>query len=95
MGSAEGVTTTNCTLKGDNSVTYVEYVSDAYTETWGGMGAVAGVLSSATINVEIAEGATVKLVNASFDTNCPYFDDLTGYLQENNGTVVNNGTVTK
>ena len=94
IGSAEGVTTTNCTLAGTNVVNYVEYVSETYTETWGGIGAVTGVVTQSTINATIAEGATVEVNNGILITNCAYIDDLTGYLQANSGAVTNNGTVT-
>lgn len=88
-GSAEGLTTTNCFLKGTNTVTYVPYEN----ETWGGVGAVTGVVASSNINVTLVEGATVTLNKSGLTTNCPYIDNLTGYLDANGGTVVNNGTV--
>jgi len=88
-GSAEGLTTTNCFLKGTNTVTYVPYEN----ETWGGVGAVTGVVASSNINVTLVEGATVTLNKSGLTTNCPYIDNLTGYLNANSGTVVNNGTV--
>lgn len=88
-GSAEGLIAKNCFLKGTNTVTYVPYA----TETWGGIGAVTGVVASSNINVTIAEGATVTLYKSGLTTNCAYIDNLTGYLNSNNGNVVNNGTV--
>ena len=92
-GSVEGVTFTNCVLQGNNAVTYKEYVSPSYTETWGGIGAVTGVVANSTINVEIANGAVVTMNNNGMVTNCAYVDVLTGYLQANNGVVVNNGEI--
>ena len=92
-GSTEGLTATNCFLKGTNTVTYVPYKSDTYEETWGGIGAVTGVLSSSNINVTIVEGATVTLNKSGLTTNCDYIDNLTGYLNANNGSVTNNGSV--
>ncbi len=88
-GSAEGLRANNCFLKGTNTVTYVPYAS----ETWGGVGAVTGVVASSNINVTIVEGATVTLNKSGLTTNCTYIDNLTGYLNTNSGTVVNNGTV--
>ena len=93
-GATEGFKANNCFLAGTNTVTYVPYESDTYTETWGGIGAITGVVSSSNINVTIVEGATVTLNKSGLTTNCAYFDALTGYLSANSGTVVNNGTVT-
>lgn len=89
-GSAEGLKVNNSYLRGDNSVNYVPDAS----ETWGGAGAVTGVLTSSTINVEITAGTTVTVNKTGLATNAPYVDGLTGYLAANSGTVVNNGTVT-
>ncbi len=89
-GSGEGLTMNNCYLKGNNVVSYY-----ATTETWGGIGAITGVISGSTINAEIVDGATVIINDNGMVTNCQYYDDLTGYLSANNGTVVNNGLVKK
>lgn len=89
-GSGEGLTINNCYLKGTNTVTWA-----ATEETWNGIGAITGVLQTSTINVEIAEGATVTLNKAGFttDSNCKFVDNLTGYISKNNGSVTNNGSV--
>ena len=93
-GSVEGVTTTNVKIAGTNSVKYNVYSSESYTETWGGIGAVTGVVANSTINAEITGGATVELDYNGITSEATYVDALTGYLQSNKGTVVNNGTVT-
>ena len=92
-GAAEGLRMNNCYLKGNNTVTYVTYKTDSYEETWGGIGAISGVISGTVINAEIVAGATVTVNKGTMKTECPYFDDLTGYLTANGGTVVNNGTL--
>lgn len=89
-GSVEGVTTTNVKIAGTNNVTYKEYAS----ETWGGIGAVTGVLADSKINVEIVEGARVALDCGAIETEAPFHNYLSGYLQENKGTIVNNGSWT-
>ena len=88
-GSAEGFTANNCFLKGTNTVTYVPYEN----ETWGGVGAVTGVVASSNVNVTIVEGATVTVNKSGLTTQCTFIDNLTGYLNKNSGTVTNNGTV--
>ncbi|MBQ4269170.1 MAG: hypothetical protein IJB97_05925, partial [Clostridia bacterium] len=62
-GSAEGLLLSNCTLKGNNTVTWEQNpAGSAYFETWNGVGALTGVMSNSTVeNVTIAEGATVTL----------------------------------
>lgn len=92
-GSVEGVTTNNVTIKGNNSVSYTPYKSTEYTETWGGLGAVTGVVANSTINATIAEGATVVLNDNGIVTEATFMNFLSGYLQENKGTIVNNGAV--
>ena len=87
-GSGEGFRANNCYLKGDNTVNYYET-----EETWGGIGAITGVISGSTVNVEICEGATVTLNKNGIVSQAAYYNDLTGYLTANNGTVVNNGTI--
>lgn len=90
-GAAEGAKLNNCVLKGTNTVNYVEDI-----ETWCGIGAISGVTTESTLNVEIASGATVTLNRGKMITavGCVYVDDLTGHIQANKGTVTNNGTVT-
>lgn len=90
-GSAEGLKVNNCYLKGDNTVNFV-----AGVETWNGIGAITGVISSSTIDATITEGTTVTLNKTGFttDAGCTYYDNLTGYLSANAGNVTNKGTVT-
>ena len=90
-GAGEGLTVNNCYLKGTNTVTFA-----ATEETWNGIGAITGVLTTSKVNVEIVEGATVTLNKGTMttDPSCTYVDNLTGYIQANNGTVTNNGKVT-
>lgn len=90
VGSADGTTITNCYLKGTNTVEF-----EAGVEDWNGIGAICGVLTNSNINVTIDEGASVLLVKDRFQTadGCTFVDNLTGYLNANNGNVVNNGTV--
>ncbi len=90
-GSVEGVTTSNVKIEGENEVKYVAYSSDSYTETWGGIGAVTGIVSNSTINAEIVSGATVSLDTNQIVTEAPFQDVLTGYLEANKGAVVLNG----
>ena len=89
-GAAEGLKINNCVLSGTNTVTYVDGVED-----WNGIGAITGVLTNSDINVTIADGAKVQLIKEGFttDSGCTFQDNLTGYIQANKGTVVNNGTV--
>ena len=89
-GAGEGLKVNNCYLKGTNTVTFV-----ATEETWNGIGAITGVLTTSNVNVTITEGTTVTLNKTGFttDSGCTYVDDMTGYIQANNGTVTNNGTV--
>lgn len=91
VGAAEGTKINNCFLKGDNTVNFV-----AGIETYNGIGAISGVTTTSNINVKIVKGATVTLNKIGFttDTGCVYVDNLTGYIQANNGTVENNGTLT-
>ena len=91
VGAAEGTKINNCFLKGDNTVNFV-----AGIETYNGIGAISGVTTTSNINVKIVEGATVTLNKIGFttDSGCVYVDNLTGYIQANNGTVENNGTLT-
>ena len=95
-GSVEG-TIDNCYLKGTNTVTYAEKHQyddpNANIETWGGIGAITGVIQPSTINVEIVEGATVTLDYGTIKTEAAYVDELTGYISANKGTVINNGSV--
>lgn len=93
-GSVEGVTANNVKIAGNNTVNYVPYASADYTETWGGVGAVTGVVQNSTINAEIVSGATVEVNSNGIETEAKYVDLFTGYISANNGTVVNNGTVT-
>ena len=91
VGGAEGTKINNCFIKGNNTVNFV-----AGVETWNGIGAVAGVTTSSNMNVEIVDGATVTLNRGEMvtDPGCTYVNDLTGHIQENSGTVTNNGTIT-
>lgn len=89
-GSVEGVTANNIKIDGVNTVTYnKEYTS----ESWGGIGALTGVLTSSAINAEIVKGAKVTLNDNGIVTEAPFKDFLTGYIQTNKGVVVVNGTV--
>ena len=92
-GAAEGLIVNNVKIAGNNSVTYKPYSSSDHTETWGGVGAVVGVCSESTINVEIVEGAVVDVNSNGIVTEAPFVDALTGYIQPNKGAVVVNGTV--
>ena len=91
--AVEGVTTNNIRIKGTNSVTYKEYSSADYTETWGGIGAVTGLLSASTINAEIVEGAKVGLYFNDIATQATFMGYLSGYLEANKGKIVQNGTL--
>jgi hypothetical protein len=88
-GAVEGVTVNNVKIDGNNVVNYAPYA----TETWGGVGALTGVLVDATINAEVVEGAVVTVNANGIDTDAPFVDALTGYIQPNKGAVVVNGTV--
>lgn len=90
-GSAEGLKINNSYLKGTNTVNYASGV-----ETWNGIGAITGVLTNSTVNVTIAEGATVTLNRGDMttDVDCTYVDNLTGHIQANGGSVTNKGTIT-
>ena len=92
-GSIEGVTTNNIKIDGNNSVTYKEYASAEYTETWGGIGAVTGILVNSTINAEIVEGAKVTINYNDIDTEASYKNYKTGYLESNKGSVIENGQI--
>jgi len=92
-GSVEGVTTTNVKIAGENSVSYKEYSSSEYTETWGGIGAVTGVLANSTINAEIVGGAKVVLNYNDIETEATYKSYKTGYLNSNTGAVTENGEI--
>ena len=91
-GSADGLTITDCYLKGNNTVNFV-----AGVETWNGIGAITGVAtgSKMNVNVTILEGTTVTLNRGTMvtDLGCKYIDDFTGHIVANRGTVVNNGNV--
>lgn len=93
-GSADGLKLNNCTLKGTNKVTWAQNPAGQYQETWSGIGAITGVATSSNINATIAEGTTVTLDYNDMTTDAPYVDTLTGYIEANNGTVINNGTIT-
>ena len=88
VGSAEGAKINNCYLKGSNTVNYVAGIED-----WPGIGAVSGIVTNSNINVTIESGATVTLNKNAMSTPATFIDNLTGYLNANDGTVVNNGTV--
>ncbi len=87
--AAEGTTTTNVKIAGKNSVSY----KDNGSETWGGVGALVGVLTESTINAEIVAGAVVDVNTNGIVTEAPFVDAVTGHIQPNKGTVVVNGTV--
>ena len=95
-GACEG-TIENCTLAGDNYITWeAKHQFDdpeKPLETHSGIGAITGVLQPMTVNATIAEGATVTLNYSGIVTEAAYVDELTGYIAQNNGTVVNNGTI--
>ena len=95
--AGEGLKVNNCFLKGTNKVTWAACnTSQGTLETWNGIGAITGVLQGSNVNVTIVDGATVTLNKTGFSTDdaCRYVDNLTGYIQSNNGTITNNGTVT-
>lgn len=92
-GGVEGVTTNNLKIAGNNSVTYMPYSSASYTETWGGIGALTGVLVGSTINAEIVAGATVTPNFNGIETEATFISYLTGYIQANSGAVTVNGTL--
>lgn len=93
VGAAEAVVATNVKIAGVNSVTYKQYVSASYTETWGGIGAVSGVNTGSTLDVEVVAGAVVDVNTNGMVTEAPFVDALTGHIQPNKGRVVVNGTV--
>ena len=88
-GSAEGVTVNNLKIAGNNSVVYKMYE----TELYGGVGAVTGILQGSKINAEIVDGATVTIADNGIVTNAVFQNYLSGYLAENKGNIVNNGSV--
>ena len=92
-GSVESVTVNNLKIAGQNSVVYAKYESDSYSETWGGIGAVTGILVNSTINAEIVDGATVAIADNGMETNATFQNFLSGYLAENKGNIINNGSV--
>ena len=92
-GSVESVTVNNLKIAGQNSVVYAKYESDSYSETWGGIGAVTGILVNSTINAEIVDGATVAIADNGMETNAVFQNFLSGYLAENKGNIINNGSV--
>jgi hypothetical protein len=63
------------------------------TELYGGVGAVTGVLQGSTINAEIVDGATVTIADNGIVTKATFQNFLSGYLAENKGNIVNNGSV--
>jgi len=93
-GSGDGLKINNCYLKGNNTVIWEQNpAGSAYQESWSGIGAITGVTTTSNINVTITEGTTVTLVKNGIVTGAPYVDDLTGYIQANQGTVTNNGKI--
>ncbi|MBQ9760655.1 MAG: hypothetical protein IJW16_04845 [Clostridia bacterium] len=88
--AGEALKINNSFLKGTNSVSFT-----ATEEEWNGIGAITGVLTESTINVEIVADTVVMLAKNAFTTDpeCTYVDELTGYISANNGVVTNNGTV--
>ncbi|MBQ8229835.1 MAG: hypothetical protein IJZ32_03975 [Clostridia bacterium] len=92
-GSLEGATLTNVTIAGENSVTFDQSVNPA--ETWGGVGAVAGVSTSVkNSNVTIASGATVTVNYNDIISKAPFYNDYS-QLQDISAYVTNSGTVAK
>jgi hypothetical protein len=89
-GAGEGLTVNNCFLKGTNIINFTPT-----EETWNGIGAITGVLLRGTVNVTIDEYATVTLNRGDMTTEvgCVYVDNLTGHIDTNKGTVINNGKV--
>ena len=80
-GSIEGVTVNGLKIAGQNFVSYVENPS----ETYGGIGAVTGILVDAAVNGEIVQGATVSVDYNDIVTLAERQSALTGYLQANKG----------
>ena len=93
--SAEGTTLTNCVLKGDNTVTYVDA-----GQKENGVGVITGVAVQVNLNVTIDADATVVLDKGTIKNGEKTFfeSDLYGYKHTtyatNSGTITNNGTVT-
>ena len=92
-GSVESVTVNNLKITGENIVAYAKYESDSYTETWGGIGAVTGVLINSTVNAEIENGAVVTIADNGIVSEAEFQNYLSGYIAENKGNIVNNGSV--
>lgn len=92
--SAEGTTMTNCFLKGNNTVTYVDAGKNE-----NGVGAITGVAVDCNLNVTIDENAVVTINKGNIaDTEKTVFEDnLYGYKHTtyatNSGVITNNGTV--
>lgn len=90
-GSAEALKLNNCTLKGENTVSYQET-----EETYNGIGAICGFVvedSNSTLNATIDKDATVTLYYNDMTSVAEYVDTLTGYNGTNAGTITNNGEV--
>lgn len=95
-GSLEGATLTNVTIAGANSVTFDQSVNPV--ETWGGVGAVAGVSTAVkNSNVTIAEGATISvayndiLTESAYANEYAFINDISAYVT-NSGTISTTGT---
>ena len=92
-GSIEGKIITGVTIAGTNSVTYNAEKNPA--ETWGGVGAIAGVSGSVTnMSVTIADGATVTVNHNGNVSQAPGYNKYS-QLQDISAYVTDNGTVTE
>lgn len=91
-GHADGGWMENVTIKGTNTVTYQENPE----ETWGGVGAIAGVSTEGLKSgsaITIAEGATVGVDYNGILTESPYANEY-AFINDISEYVTNNGTIT-
>ncbi len=93
-GSLEGAKLENVKIAGTNSAKFNQLKNPE--ETWGGVGAIAGVASSvnAENTVEIVSGATVTVNYNGLLTSAPIQNEY-AQLQDISAIVTNNGTVTE
>lgn len=93
-GSLEGATLENVKIAGTNSAKFNQLKNPE--ESWGGVGAIAGVASSVNTasTVEIVSGATVTVDYNGLLTGAPIQNEY-AQISDISAIVTNNGTVTK